>query len=612
MKKRMKSIQFNLFSSYSLIIVIITVIFVAFFYFYVSNLLRERTSASLEELSRSISQKLDLEIEKMDDLSMNVLYSNLVKKQFSDYMSYCDCEVAQEGSDSKAERYDNIRNLTDVLVAIIGPSQTVQQVNLYDFRGGMIGAGVYNKEARVDVKEKSWYEQVVLQEGKKYIQLPHKDPLLGEVINYYQDQFYISLYRVFFDQYNIQQGIVEVIQDCKTVFSGINELLTEANDRRIYIYNQEGELVYPYQNLAAQNYRYYYDIIKNKAVSKDYLNVENPVNRNRELLNYSLSAYTGWRVVVVAQEKRILSPLFSFTKLTLYGSIFILLLALGFSYLVSQRLTIPIAKMHQTINSMDLTMVPSEEHPELNSGLNELEELNRAFQQMNQKLKNSMDRLLQAQSHEMQARMLALQSQMNPHFLYNSLANISVMAEEDMNEQIVGMCENLSCMLRYISNDGSSVVRVGTELDYTEKYLACMKVRYGDKLKYKLDISEDLLEIEVPRLLIQPLVENAIKYGVKNAPPWQILVGGVINEEYWQITVRDNGPGFTFEEVQHFWKRVEEIENGDGPPGLELEGMGLLNIYMRLKLAYGSRMLFSISRGNDDGAVVTIGGAISL
>src|SRR5690554_2387297 len=112
MKGKFKSIQFNLFSTYSLIIILLAVIFVSFFYLYVSNLLRENTFASLDDLSRSITQKLDLEIQKLDDLSMNVLYSNLIKEQFSDYTSFYNNSKESKLS-NEAEHYYNLKSLND-------------------------------------------------------------------------------------------------------------------------------------------------------------------------------------------------------------------------------------------------------------------------------------------------------------------------------------------------------------------------------------------------------------------------------------------------------------------------------------------------------------------
>lgn len=119
---------------------------------------------------------------------------------------------------------------------------------------------------------------------------------------------------------------------------------------------------------------------------------------------------------------------------------FILLIALLFSFIAAKRFTVPIANLRTAIKKMNWETISAGEVMSLDSGLNEIEELNVAFQRMNHKIKNSIDELLLSQSQEIKSKIHELQSQMNPHFLYNTLTTISVMAEADMNKEIVELC----------------------------------------------------------------------------------------------------------------------------------------------------------------------------
>jgi len=262
------------------------------------------------------------------------------------------------------------------------------------------------------------------------------------------------------------------------------------------------------------------------------------------------------------------------------------------------------------IRTFDLESISTTFPKKLNSGLNEIEDLNQAFQKMNIKMKKSLDDLILSQQQEMQSRMLALQSQMNPHFIYNTMATISAMAEENMNEQIVEMCGNLSDMLRYISSDREPLVKLSTEIEYTEKYLACMKFRHGNKLSYSIEIDEEMKEIRIPKLVIQPLVENALKYGTCQQPPWMIRITGYKTNTYWQINVQDTGPGFDSEKLKYINQNIQDINQSGLMPSLELDGMGLLNIYVRLKLSYKNQVIFQISDSISGGARITIGGSV--
>ncbi|NQX63607.1 sensor histidine kinase [Paenibacillus qinlingensis] len=337
-------------------------------------------------------------------------------------------------------------------------------------------------------------------------------------------------------------------------------------------------------------------------------NIRNPITNEKEIYSIAHSEYTGWNIALLVSEQQLLGPLNNFTKKIAMVSFAILLLAISLSYLAAKRITKPIARMHATMKSTNLVGITSHTHLELNSGLNELDRLQLAFNKMSERLKESMDQLLMSQLQELQAKMLALQSQMNPHFLYNTLTTISIMAEENMNEQIVIMIENLSMMLRYISADNSSLVPLETELAYTEKYLECIKIRHKQNVLYTFELADDMKNIPVPRLIIQPLVENSLKYSSKLLPPWTIKVRGYQENDQWFVEVTDNGPGFDQSAIAEFTNRIREIEQTGIIPGLQLDGMGLLNIYLRLKISYSTDLYMQTINLPDGGAKVIVGG----
>jgi two-component system sensor histidine kinase YesM len=614
MAGKSKTIQSNLFLTYSLIIVIVLIVFVAFFYLWGSNTLKSRAFEEIDTLSRSFLEKLDTEIQNMDRVSMNICYSNLIKNKFSRYVTDSSRQDAESsGSEQEqAMEYDASKDLIEMLVAINGPSMPVQQIYLYDFNGKRFGTGFENRQKNVRVSDMAWYGEVMANKGRKFITEPLKDPDLSSIMARSRDNYYISLSRVYYDSNSVPQGIVEVKQYYESIFKSIEEYgKSSKSSKRVYVYNQAGKLLYPLTGDRNGTPAYYFDYYsKSGKNSGSRLNVTNPDDGSRELLVYKYSNYTDWLVMVVTSEKELLSPIFSFTRMVFPVAVLILFLALMFSFFAAKKYTKPIAKLRRSIRSIDL-QEPSPAIPaELDSGLEELDELHQAFYKMNAKLKNSMEELLLSQQHEMQSKMLALQSQMNPHFLYNSLATISVMAEESMENQIVEMSGYVSDMLRYISSDSSGLVEITKELDYTEKYLACMKFRYGQKLSYSVEFDDDIRDVAIPKLMIQPLVENAIKYATHKEPPWNIRIYGYISNSYWIVNVEDNGDGFDKEKLDAINEKIKEIDRGGLLPSLELEGMGLLNIYIRLKLVYKNQMIFSIAENPFGGALVTIGGDI--
>ena len=613
MKKRLKTIQSSLFFTYSLIIVIILLFFVAFFYIWISNVLKERAFESFDNLTYSFQEKLNNEIQKLDDVSMNIMYSNLVKRNFEKYISYEDINNNVETRDEKTslDAINNSKELIDMLTAINGPSRPVQQIYLYDFKGKVFGTGFDNRQQNINVADKIWFNDVMTREKNKVITLPHKDPELTKFVSQNSKLQYISLCRMYFDKYNTPQGIVEVKQSYDTVLNTIIEYMNKNSDiESIYIYDKIGTLIYPLKDNLNNNDGYYFKYCNIKTVEGSSLLVSNPITNERELLEYKYSDYTGWIIAVAVSEKKLLQPVLSFTKIMGLLTLITLFFSLLFSYFVAKKYTNPIGRLRRTIKLMDVQDSSNPMPQDLGSGLIELEELNHSFIKMNLKVKKSVEYLLMSQQHENQARMLALQSQMNPHFLYNTLTTISIMAEEGMDEQITKMCVDVSDMLRYISSDKSPLVQIDTEIEYTKKYLACMKIRYGDKLTTSIDIDKTMMEIYIPKLIIQPLVENSLKFGTNREPPWDIKIYGEIGKDCWRIEVIDNGPGFNSEKLKLINQKIRDIDQNGLLPSLEIEGMGLLNIYIRLKLVYNKEMIFEITENPLGGTIIIIGGSL--
>ena len=175
-----------------------------------------------------------------------------------------------------------------------------------------------------------------------------------------------------------------------------------------------------------------------------------------------------------------------------------------------------------------------------------------------------------------------------------------------MNDGVITLCKNVSHMLRYISSPESQLVKIQTELEYTEKYLECMKFRYRNNLSYSFQVQPSMNEMTIPKLVIQPLVENAIKHGTRNEPPWEIAIRAFIENDQWRVTVQDNGPGFNPESLANIRQKIREIDENGLLPNLELNGMGLLNIYIRLKLVYHEQMVFQIGNPGEGGSGTTV------
>ncbi len=596
--RRKLNIKMQFFLTYICIAVITAASSTLFFYDHISEILLERETSSFHELAGSFITATESEIQSMDDISINIGYSNLIQDRLKEYF------------DLDFNNIEEFSALVELFVIINGAEYKVPQMRVYDNSGKVISIGTNTDQKTVDLSKLSWVEEANEKDGHKYISQPYKT--YDYVNNTRVNPYYFSLYRTFNNQYRVQTGYIEVIQSCKSVFKEIISY-TKKNPEgmQIYVYNENGVLIYPFELEGEESRAYdnYYELANQYTVTEQVSDssLTNPITGEEELVTFEKSSYTEWTYVCAQSKASIVAPIRSFRMIVLMFGGIILLLAIGISYFMANRLTRPI---HQILDVMGQTKIDTLGHLQkdtMRTSFNEFDTLNDAFHQMSADLKNSMDELLETRQQEMKSRSLALQSQMNPHFYYNSLASIIILSENGQNEEVIMLCRNLSNIMRYITKSGKPQVTLDQEMIYVASYLQCMKVRYQSSLIYEIDIPESLVKQTLPKLIIQPLVENALKYGTDCTPPWKITVRGEKTTEYWKITVEDTGKGFSEEALALIRERIEKAGSTQGMPDIEINGMGLLNVYIRWHLFCSDRMIFDYGNKPEGGSYVTFG-----
>ncbi|MBA4493824.1 sensor histidine kinase [Paenactinomyces guangxiensis] len=611
---KFKTLQQKLFAYYSAFFIGFIIIIGLLLFIYFVNYTKNNVSAQQKQLSTSIASFLDQEITKMNNFSMNIVYSNIVKEHFNHDLSPITYQKSNLSSHTP-EMYKNVTTLIDVILSIISSSETARQANIYDFNGRMVGAGYFNGELSVELQKKPWYAETMKKDGSKYISMIKSHDLPPQLQNSKRDQKFIALTRVYKNSNYTSQGIIEILQDCDKLFKYLNDLRKTNANLKIYVIDSDGNFFYPYNSDEDKKEGIYYkNLITMQRLGPETTHqITSPVTHDHQLMTYAVLDQTGWTVIITQSQKELFSYLDQLSKIFFLLTLITLLFILIISYMLSKKMTLPLKRLQKAIRKLDIDDLSKSDFPVVNeekSSIAEIDDLNRAFNKMNKKLSHSFKELLISRSKELDAKFLALQSQMNPHFLYNNLTNIRVMAEEGMNDQIVTLCDNISFMLRYISAQNKKGVSLESEIDYTKRYLDCMKIRYEENLTYHFDIPEQMYDLTVPRLIIQPLVENSIKYGLDTPPPWSIFVHGTIENEKWRITVSDNGPGMDPSVRKQFYDFMNSSKDILHTPDLQINGMGLKNIFIRLKLMFQDDACFEIKNLDDRGLSVTIGGHV--
>jgi len=234
------------------------------------------------------------------------------------------------------------------------------------------------------------------------------------------------------------------------------------------------------------------------------------------------------------------------------------------------------------------------------------------FEDMDSRLSQILNSNVLMSASKRQAQYLALQNQINPHFLYNTLEGIRSEALIEGNTSISSMCEALSTFFRYTINHVQNLVPLSMELDNTNNYFFIQQYRFGDKLSLKLSFldgcEQEALKIKIPKLTLQPIIENAIVHGLeRKSGPGEVLITFELLDSRLLIIVKDNGVGMNEEEVNNLrtmlaTKDISQTDDSSKKSG----GIALVNVNQRIKILFGERYGLDITSCLGLGTDITI------
>jgi two-component system, sensor histidine kinase YesM len=286
-------------------------------------------------------------------------------------------------------------------------------------------------------------------------------------------------------------------------------------------------------------------------------------------------------------------------------SIILVFSAVAFSVIaawsLSRSIYTPIKKLHDvttTITKNDLQVLMTEDN------VDEITELGMSFNIMIGRIKELLDSKIKEQENLKRAELRALQAQINPHFLYNTLDTIIWMAESKKTDQVIEIVSALSRFFRISLSKGMDWITIGEEIERIRSYLTIQKMRYHDILAYKIDVEPGVAENTILKLILQPLVENALYHGIKN----KRQMGTISVRARWEGTgeilleVEDDGIGFTPEKLAQL---QQELEDDSGDIKLE-SGFGIGNVNKRIRLYYGKPYGVSVRSEYNSGTCVTL------
>lgn len=305
---------------------------------------------------------------------------------------------------------------------------------------------------------------------------------------------------------------------------------------------------------------------------------------------------TTWKVGVFSNRQEIVNSVRTFIVSIFSVAVFLTLIYVLFTAYISKKISNPLRSLKR-----QMTKVESLNY-EVNSyrrtyGSIEVEELDESFRQMMIRIKDLAEKLIEEQENQRKSELKALQNQINPHFLYNTLDSIIYMIDQGKNETAERMITALSKFFRISISRGKNIISFKDEFEHARNYLLIQKLRFEDKFEYSFDIDPRLNEMWTIKLILQPIIENAIAHGLKECQGvGKIEIKGSIDGKLIHLQVIDNGYGILDSKIQEIYASFKDknIHNG----------VGLKNVYERLKIYYGDLADIKITSTLDVGTTV--------
>ena len=385
-----------------------------------------------------------------------------------------------------------------------------------------------------------------------------------------------------------------MIEEAERIVAGLEEI-TEAEDNIARLDSV---------NKYLSNLRIYVDRIEENLQKEsryeDNMEIwENDVQIVTSLVGDTMSQYIYYEVRGIQQSRAAYQTFFmNLVRFSLLGMGLLLLLVIILSYYIPRSITMPITRISRVTNQVakgNLSVRAAAE-----SGA-EARMLSDSLNAMIDKINELLDQVTTEQIRLRKAEFELLQAQINPHFLYNTLDTIVWLAEAGDQKRVVSMVGNLSDFFRTSLNQGKDIISIREELAHVRSYLEIQQVRYQDIVRYEITVPEDLYEYKIPKITIQPLVENALYHGIKNKRgQGTITITGERSENGFVLYVRDNGIGMTQERLNEVRAGIQKLSY----TGKEI--YGLYNVNERIRLNFGGTYGISIESTYGEGTCVSI------
>lgn len=548
-----RSISTTMVLSFTALIVIVTLLIVARSYTYTREQLQNTAADYTGQLISQVNAEIDMYVEYIKDISDFVVDNDSVSAYLTSGEAGMPVSRVEQLLVSTAEIRPEI-----TAIALASGDGTV-----------LLGSRSAQVNPYADCLHSVWYLGALRAPEDVFVSSSRVENLIAG-----QYQWVVSFSKAVPDSTGSPAGVLLVDLNYE-VIDAICSNIQLGNRGYIFLVDGAGEILWhPQQDLINAG-------LKQEHVREVLDGGPGPLtlstDSGQRLYFSQRSSATGWTAVGVAYPEELLQQQEQMYRQYIAIGALALGVALLLSILISRAITTPLRKLASTMQAMeqgDLS-IRSDVHAN-----NEVGQLSDTFNHMIATTQALMAQQLRNEEQKRQNEWKLLQAQIKPHFIYNTLDSIIWMSHAGHNEAVVEMTSALARLLRNSIGSGKEIIPLGEELAHVESYLAIQKMRYREKLQFELDIDPETRACLLPKLVLQPLVENAIYHGIKvKEQGGTVRVTSMLDEGKLLITVEDDGAGMTAEQLSHIYDQKDSDESSSK--------IGVCNVSERLHIYFG-------------------------
>jgi two-component system, sensor histidine kinase YesM len=574
-----KSIRMNTIFLFSALILCAVFVFFSISIQVTRRAVIQNSTDYTKQLIGQVNSDIDAYISYMENISTMVVTNMDVRE----YLSSSNLDKDRENIlyNRMLSQFETVLNMRD----------DIYNIAIYGENGKyVLNRGDQILNPYVNVKSMDWYKKAIKANGRRVISSSHVQNLV------YDDyQWVVTLSKAIRTK-DTGEILGSLLVDLN--YSSITNLCENINLGKkgyVFLIDENGDIIYhPKQQLI-------YTGLRTEKISQILTcktdSFITKVGGEEKLYTMSTSEKTGWTVVGVANINELFSAKEAIQRTYLIRAIFLFLGATIVAMLFADKLAKPIKKLMLYMKNVEKGNF--EEIEITDNTESEIGMLYGSFNVMINDIQNLMEDKSRSQKEKYRLELRALQSQINPHFLYNTLDSIVWMAEGGNNKEVVIMTASLAKLLRQSISNEEELVTIDKEIDYVKSYLTIQKMRYRDQLTFEIDVDPAINHYHIVKLTLQPLVENAIYHGIKYLDTkGTVIVRGLEKEDSILIEVIDNGVGMDEETLRHV---LDKKERSGKKNGIAVE-----NVNRRLKLFYGDEYGLRYESKINEGTIVSV------